>query len=256
MGFDAVQIPLLDLNSFDPEKMLKIVTDLGLTCYMSAGLNPDMDVTSADQEKRQRGIDFLKQCVRIAHQMRSPFLSGSFHSVFGKKSEHSISNKEWQNSAQSLREVAREAGKYNLCIVLEPINRYESFLINTASQARKLIRMIDEPNIKIQLDTFHMNLEENDYYNTIKSVGPDLAHFHVAENHRGRFKQGMTPWEDIFQALSDIDYQGAIVIESFVPDVEKVATAACIWRNMAESADLLAKEGLDFIKEMAGRYNL
>ena len=127
MGFDAVQIPLLDINSFDPGKMRIAMNDLGLTCYISAGLKKDMDVTSDDLKKRQKGIDFLKRCVQIANKMQSPFLSGSFHSVFGMKSEHLIGNKEWEHSAQCLREVAREAQKYDLLIVLEPINRYESF---------------------------------------------------------------------------------------------------------------------------------
>ncbi|MCK4308189.1 sugar phosphate isomerase/epimerase [candidate division WOR-3 bacterium] len=249
MGFDAVQIPLLSLDSFNTKEIYQILKKLELECYISAGLKDDMDITSDNSKTRQRGIDFLKECVQVASQIGSVFLSGSFHSVFGKKSQHPVGIREWEHSARSLKEVAKEAQKHGLCIVLEPINRYESFLINTASQAKKLIKMIGESNVKIQLDTFHMNLEENDFYNTIKTVEKDLVHFHVAENHRGRFNQGMTPWDNIFKALSEIDYKGAIVIESFVPEVTEVATAACIWRKMAPSADFLAREGLEFIKK-------
>jgi D-psicose/D-tagatose/L-ribulose 3-epimerase len=181
-------------------------------------------------------------------------LSGSFHSVFGKKSTKPVSEQLWKNSADCLRQVAKQINGYQL--VLEPINRYESFLVNTAAQAEKLIEMIGEPNIKIQLDTFHMGIEEDDFYNTIKSVKDKLVHFHVAENHRGRFGHGTMQWDEVFSALADIGYKGAIVIESFVPEVTEVATAAAIWRKMAPSADALASEGLEFLRKMTEKYNL
>lgn len=256
LGFDAVQIPLLRPGLFDPREMRRMTEDLGLVCYLSAGIKDDMDVTSDDPQVRRRGVEFLKECVRAAAMVGSPFLSGSFHSVFGKKARGPVERRQWEHSAECLKEVAEEAGRHGLDLVLEPINRYESFLVNTAAQARELIAMTGARNIRIQLDTFHMNLEEEDFYETIRSVGRNLAHFHVAENHRGRFRHGMLPWEDVFKGLANINYRGAIVIESFVPEVTEVATAACIWRKMAPSADALAQEGLAFIREMADRHNL
>jgi len=167
-----------------------------------------------------------------------------------------VDERQWRHSAESLKEVAVEAQAYDLCLVLEPINRYESFLINTAAQAERLIEMIDEPNLRIQLDTFHMNIEENDFQTPIRSLGEKLVHFHVAENHRGRFGQGTVPWDAVFSALAEIHYRGAIVIETFVPEVAEVAQAAAIWRRMAPSADAIAREGLAFIRRMAERYDL
>lgn len=256
MGFDAVQMPILNLDTFDAEDIRQTVNRLGLKCYISAGLTNDRDITSENPEVRQEGIQFLKGCVKVARDVGSPFLSGSFHSVFGKKSPHAVGMEQWERSAEALRKVANEAQKDNLCLVLEPINRYESFLVNTTAQAQKLIAMIGTGNVKIQLDTFHMNIEENDFYHTIKSLGDDLLHFHVAENHRGRFGWGMAAWDEIFRALREIDYQGAIVIETFVPEVQDVAAAACIWRKMTPSPEAMAKEGLEFIRALAGKYGL
>ena len=256
IGFDAVQVPLIGLGRLDPSELSRAARDLGLDCYISAGLKDATDVTSDDPEVRRNGVAYLKQCVRFAREVGSPFLSGSFHSVFGKKSDRPVGQTQWRHAAESLREVAREARKHDFSLVLEPINRYESFLVNTAAQAGKLIDMIGQPNVRVQLDTFHMNIEEDDCCQAIKSVGDDLAHFHVAENHRGRFGSGSMPWDDVFGALAEIRYRGAIVIESFVPDVPEVATAAAIWRRMAPSADALASEGLEFIRAQAAKYQL
>jgi D-psicose/D-tagatose/L-ribulose 3-epimerase len=256
IGFDSVQIPLLSLDFLDPRELARVTQDLGLDCYISAGLRDRTDVTSADAETRRRGVEFLKGCVAFAHQVGAPFLSGSFHSVFGKKAAEPVCELQWERSAECLGEVAREARAHDMALALEPINRYESFLVNTAAQADKLIRMIGEPNVNIQLDTFHMNLEEDDFPRAIKSVGPKLLHFHVAENHRGRFGHGTITGDSIFEALVAIRYQGAIVIETFVPEVAEVAVAAAIWRKMAASPDEMAREGLGFIKRLADKYGL
>ena len=256
IGFDAVQVPLIGLGQLDAEDLARVTQSLGLACYVSAGLNDATDITSDDPDIRRNGVRYLKECVRFARQAGAPFLSGSFHSVFGKKSDRPVGSQQWRRSADALREVAREALEQDFCLALEPINRYESFLVNTADQARTLIEMIGQPNVKIQLDTFHMNIEEDDCYRAVTSVGEDLLHFHVAENHRGRFGAGSMPWDDIFRALAEIGYRGAIVIESFVPDVPEVATAAAIWRKMAPSADALAEEGLAFIRALEAKHRL
>ena len=256
LGFDAVQIPILSLNSLAPDWLGKEIESNDLRCYISAGLKPERDVTSQDQETRKKGIEYLESCVEIAHRMGCSFLSGSFHSVFGMKSSQPVTEEHWMRSAESLRQVARKAGKLGMALALEPINRYESFLVNTGGQADRLIELIGESNVKVQLDTFHMNLEEESIGAAIRAAGGKLIHFHVAENHRGRFGKGAMPWDEIFQALADIGYGGAIVIESFVPEVQEVATAACIWRQMASSGDALASEGLAFLKDLAQKHGL
>ncbi len=256
IGFDCVQIPLLGLDFLNAKELRDTLRDLELGCYISAGLKDHTDVTSDDPEIRRAGVEFLKGCVRFAHEAGAPFLSGSFHSVFGKKAQRPVSDVEWRNVADCLREVALEGQEYGLPIVLEPINRYESYMVNTGAQAERLIEMIGEPNVKIQLDTFHMNLEEDSQRGAIEAAGDKLVHFHVAENHRGRFGQGSIDWAEVFGALADIDYKGAIVIETFMPEVREVALAAAIWRKMAPSADELASEGLEFIRKYCDRFSI
>lgn len=256
LGFDAVQIPILNLDSLDPAWLGVAVADAGLRCFISAGLKPQTDVTSPDDATRSRGIQYLKRCVAVANELGCSFLSGSFHSVFGMKSEDPVGEAEWERSAACLREVARDADRRGMDIALEPINRYESFVVNTCAQAMRMISLIGEPNVKVQLDTFHMNIEEEDPVAAIRQAGDSLVHFHVAENHRGRFGTGTIPWGATFDALRLIRYRGAIVIESFVPQVTEVATAACIWREMAPSADVLAREGAAFLRDLAKRHGL
>lgn len=254
IGFDAIQVPLLSLDALKAGELARVCGDLGLKCYISAGLKPVTDVCSEDANTRHRGVEYLKGCVRFAREAGAPFLSGSFHSVFGMKASGPVGEVHWHRSADCLHEVADEDPDFDL--VLEPINRYESFLINTAAQAERLIAMIGLPNVKVQLDTFHMNIEEDDMVATLRSVGDRMVHFHVAENHRGRFGRGTIPWDGIFKTLAANRYTGAVVIETFVPSVPEVATAAAIWRWMAASADELAREGLDFIRALADKHGL
>jgi D-psicose/D-tagatose/L-ribulose 3-epimerase len=141
--------------------------------------------------------------------------------------------------------MAEERG---LQLAIEPLNRFESDLINTAEDVVQLIKDISHPAAKILLDGFHMNIEEPDIEKAILLAGDDLLHVQVSENYRGTPGTGQTRWDAFKRGLEAINYQGAVSIESFTPEVKELAGAVCIWRPLASSQDSFADEGIKFLR--------
>ena len=250
-GFDFIEIPLVDLEYIDTQAIRQELKNQGMFCICSTGLNQTTDITSEDKNIRQNGIDFLKRCVDLTSEMEADFFSGVTYSAFGKNVGRPPCLDEWKYSADALREVAIYAADKSIIIGIEPVNRYETYLINTGEQAHQLIEMVGEPNLKVHLDTYHMNIEEKNFYQPIYQLGNLLGCIHLCENDRGIPGTGLVRWDDIFRALKDINYQGNVAIESFVANVPKIAAATCIWRSLAPDGDTLAREGLAFLKSIA-----
>jgi D-psicose/D-tagatose/L-ribulose 3-epimerase len=139
------------------------------------------------------------------------------------------------------------AADLGVLVGLEPVNRYETCLVNTCEQAIRLKEMIGEDSIKIHLDTYHMNIEEKSFYEATKLAGDDLIHYHLCENDRGIPGTGLVDWDGIFRALSEINYQGNAALESFVECTDNMST--WVWRQLAPSGDTLLREGVEFIRQ-------
>jgi D-psicose/D-tagatose/L-ribulose 3-epimerase len=136
-----------------------------------------------------------------------------------------------------------------LCV--EPLNRFETYFLNTQEDAALLIGEIGEPNVRVHYDTFHANIEEKDPVKALKALGTRAGHVHVSESDRGIPGTGHVDWRGTLLALREIGYDGWLTIESFAQPEPQLAAAACIWRDMAPSGESLAREGLAFIKNLA-----
>jgi D-psicose/D-tagatose/L-ribulose 3-epimerase len=135
-------------------------------------------------------------------------------------------------------------------LAFEPLNRFETDLVNVVDQGLRLIKDVGSPNLGFHLDTFHMHLEEKDSAAAIKKAGDRIFHFHACENDRGVPGTGQVDWEGVFKALAEVGYDGNVVIESFTPEVKSIARAVCIWREIAPDQDTIARDGLTFIKSL------
>ena len=150
--------------------------------------------------------------------------------------------------------MADLAAGLGVTLGLEPVNRYESHLVNTCEQAKRLKALIDRENVRIHLDTYHMNVEEKDFYEATKLAGEDLIHYHLCENDRGIPGTGLVDWDGIFRALGELKYDGYAALESFVDCTDNMNT--WVWRQLAPDGDTLVREGLAFIRGMQKRYGL
>ncbi|HLU08656.1 MAG TPA: sugar phosphate isomerase/epimerase family protein [Oceanobacillus sp.] len=250
IGFDWIEVPFESLNDLDFAEGAKIIRDHDLGVSACAAMSPDRDLIHPDTTIQQNGMDYIRGCVDAAQTLGATNLVGPIYSAVGRVWQQTPDERarDVDTLVKNLRELAQYAGDHGVVLGIEPLNRFETSFINLASQAIEVIDRVDHPACKIMLDTFHMNIEEKSLGNAIRAVGSRLCHFHACENDRGAPGSGNVTWNDVKQALRDIDYDGPVVIESFTNKVKSIARAAAIWRPFEASQDALAQNGLNFLK--------
>ena len=253
MGFDIIEIAVEKADLIDWVRLKELVNEVGLKVTISGAFGADRDISSMDPMIRKNGLKYITDCIKIAHDMDSPVFGGPVYSAVGKtrfvSEEQKRRERDW--CIENLVLAGGIAAEYGVIVGVEPLNRFETDMINTADQAILLVNDIASPNIKIQLDTFHCNIEEKSIPDAIRRVGKNLlCHVQANESDRGTPGTGNLDWVGIRQALIDIDYDKAIVIETFGEVSEEIARAASIWRPLAGSSDEIATEGLAFYKKI------
>jgi D-psicose/D-tagatose/L-ribulose 3-epimerase len=256
LGYEGIEISLSEdyLSSNLSNDIVKEAKKLDVKCLCSTSLDEKTDITSNDKAIRENGITFLKKCVEEAAKLGSDVIGGVIYAPWGLSNKKGRTREEWEICKESLFKVAEFAKDYKVFLALEPVNRFESHFLNTAEEAKTLINEINHPQLKIHLDTFQMNVEENRLYNAIKTAGNLLYHFHCCASNRGIPGNGHIEWDEVYQALKEVGYQRWLVVESFTPDImkEEFGRQVAIWREIAEPEDI-AKKGLDFLKSVEKR---
>ena len=254
LGMDFIEIPLMCLETFDASAVKERLDQVGLDSVTSTVLLNDTDITSPEASVRAKGVEYLENCVKATAAIGATSFSGVIYSEHVRQTASRPDETLWQHSADALRPVAKLAKELGVLIGLEPVNRYETCLINTCEQAHRLKQMIGEDNVKIHLDTYHMNIEEKSFYEATKLAGNDLIHYHLCENDRGIPGTGLVDWDGIFKALAEINYQGNAALESFVDCTDNMNT--WVWRQLAPDGDTLLKQGVDFIRGKQKEYGI
>lgn len=251
MGYDGVEIPFNDLSVLNAKvtRRAREAARVGLTsCCV---LLPGTSICSETAAERKAGIERLKQMVEITAEMGGDTVAGPLYSPVRYLTGRRRSDAEWSWCVEGLRAAADHAGTAGVVLAIEPLNRFETHVINTAADAARLVREVGSPNLTVQIDTFHANIEEKDTAAAIRATGELVGHFHASESDRGTPGTGQVRWKEAFAALKQIGYDRWITIESFATGIVDLCAAACIWRPIYESADDLAKQGLAFLKKMA-----
>ena len=252
MGFDAVEIAVEDPSLIDAAEVKKGLNQYGLEAVVCGAFGPTRDLTHEDTAVHENCFNYIRTCLDFCNTWDAQFLAGPMYSAVGKARMVPAEQrkKEWNLAIENLRVVCQLAAERNLDIALEPLNRFESDLVNTAADVNKLIDEIDHPAAKIMLDGFHMNIEERDVEAAITNVGNRLIHVQVSENYRGTPGTGQTRWDAYRRGLEAINYKGIVSIESFTPENKELAGAVCFWHPMAQNQDAFATEGLRFLKDL------
>jgi D-psicose/D-tagatose/L-ribulose 3-epimerase len=158
--------------------------------------------------------------------------------------------REWERAVAGLRRAGTLAADHGVVLAVEPLNRFETDLVNTAEQLARLLAEVAHPHVKGHLDTFHMHIEEKDVGAAVRRIGADLVYVDASESDRGTPGSGQVDWDGLARALCEIGYAGDCVIESFTPACQTIAAAAAIWRPLAPSQDALARDGLAFLRRL------
>ncbi len=253
MGFDVLEVALEDASIIDAKLLRKMTEDNGLSVTVCGAFGPTRDISSEDRAIRENGADYIRQSIRFAEQVGARIFAGPVYSAVGKTRlvPDEQKKREWGWCVENLREVGKAATDAGVTIGIEPLNRFETDMINLSEQAVKLVRDVGSPAYKIHMDTFHGNIEEKSIPDSIRKLGKGmLCHFHACENDRGIPGTGHQDWIGIRDALRSVEYDGAAVIESFTPGTVEIAKAASIWRPLAPTQDELARQGALFLREL------
>lgn len=253
MGFDVFEVALDDASIIDAKLLRKMTEDNGLSVTVCGAFGPTRDISSEDPAIRKNGANYIRESIRFTEQVGGRVFAGPVYSAVGKTRliPDEQKKREWAWCVENLRELGKTATDAGVTICVEPLNRFETDMINLAEQAVRLVRDVGSPAYKIHIDTFHGNIEEKSIPDTIRKLGKGmLGHFHACENDRGTPGTGHQDWNGIRDALREVDYDGAAVIESFTPGAVEIAKAASIWRPLASSQDELARQGARFLREL------
>lgn len=251
MGYDFVEIPVEDPSLIDGHLVKSALKENGLKAVVCGVFGPTKDLTSDNVELHRNCFDYIRQCFELCNVWDSNFLAGPMYSSVGKARMVPSEQRriEWERAVTNIGKVSKMAEEQDLFIALEPLNRFESDLINTADDVMRLIKDVNHSSTKVLLDGFHMAIEEPNIEKAILTVGDKLIHVQVSENYRGTPGTGQTQWNDFKSGLEKIGYKGVISIESFTPDIKELAGAVCIWKHLAPSQDAFASDGLSFLKK-------
>ena len=253
MGFDVLEVALDNPSIIDAKLLRKMTEDSGLSVTVCGAFGPTRDISSEDPAIRKNGADYIRDSIAFAQTVGSHLFSGPVYSAVGKTRlvPDEQKKREWAWCVDALRALGKVATGAGVTIGVEPLNRFETDMINLVEQAVTLVRDVASPAYKIHIDTFHANIEEKSIPDAIRKLGKGmLGHFHACENDRGIPGSGHQDWNGIRDALAEVEYDGAAVIEFFTPGAVEIAKAASIWRPLAPSQDELAMQGARFLRRL------
>ena len=247
-GFDGIEIPLFRPKGFPAAEIRRGVEANGLACIASAVLLDGNSLISDDAEIRRKTAVHLKDTVRTAAEMGARMIAGPIYSPVGYLPGRRRTDDEWKRAVDGYQSLTETLAANDMSLAIEPLNRFETFFLNTAADAAALCDQVDHPNVGILFDTFHANIEEKDIAAACRSLGKHLKHVHTCENDRGAPGSGHVEWAAVFQALRDIGYDKWLVIEGFSFTQGDLSAAACIWRDIETTPEAIAFEGVKFLR--------
>ena len=259
IGFDLMsfsQDVLFLYTAEQKKRFLGTAAEHGIRVNYMAGLGPKQDINSDSEEDRRRGIAHLRALAEKASEMQrmagggGADVGGAITGVMRQGLDGREKERCWAHAVSSMREAMKTAEDLGVTFHIEVLNRFEHFLINTCDEALRFLDDVGSPNLKMMLDTYHMNIEEDSLGEAIVRAGDQLGTFHIGENNRRPPGRGHIPWDEVVAALHEIGYDRDTVMEPIVHMGGGVGNLLGVWRDMTAGRDLdeAAREGLDFYR--------
>lgn len=259
LGFDLLEVGAKPLPDYSKEQILALRKRAEeLNIILTAGYGPVYmhNIGSKDMAIRRNATEWFKRLFDVMGQLEIRLLGGALYSYWPIDFTKPVNKEEdWKYSVEGIRILAELARPYGICLGMEVLNRFENHLLNTAEEGICFVKEVAKENVKVMLDTFHMNIEEDDIAEAIRKTGKFLGHFHTGECNRKVPGQGRMPWKEIGEALHKIGYDGSVVMEPFVRRGGQIEKDIHIWRELRgeitdEMLDAEAGEALRFEKRM------
>lgn len=249
-GADGVEIPIMEGQAPAYRELGRMLDDLGLKRTASmAFVTPEVNPVSADPARRQAAKDNLRWLIECAHALGAPVICGPMYQTIGLFTGDGPTESELARAAEVLWSVANEARQAGVTLAMEPLNRFEAYVLNTLADAAALTDRVGHPSVGVLFDTFHANIEERDPTDAIRRHGRVIRHVHCSANDRGIPGQDHVDWPGTFKALHEVGYDGWLVIEAFGRALPGLAAATKIWRDLFGDALDVARQGVPFVRE-------
>ncbi|NYH52028.1 D-psicose/D-tagatose/L-ribulose 3-epimerase [Nocardiopsis arvandica] len=254
-GFDTIELPVENAGDWDPRRARALLDGLGLAASVVLVMGPGRELVATDPATRSATQDYLRGVVDAAVTVGSSVIAGPAYASVGRTWR--MSPRERAGIAAELTEalapVVGHASSAGVSLAVEPLNRYETSVVNTVDQGLELLAGLPAEHCGLALDVYHMNIEERDVAAAIRRAAGHVKHVQVCANDRGAPGADHLDWPGILDALDASGYEGPLVIESFTADNASIATAASVWRPLAASQDALAVDGLAFLRSLTRR---
>ena len=247
-GFDGVEVPLFRPMEFAAADIRKGVETNGLECTICSVLVQGLSLISDDADVRRRTITHMREAIEAGADAGAKLIAGPLYCPVGDLPGRRRTGDEWKRAVEAYQSLGDALVSHGMTIAIEPLNRFETYFLNTAADAAALATEIDHPHVGILFDTFHANIEEKDIAAGYSTVGRHLKHVHTCENDRGIPGSGHVEWDGVFQALRALRYDGWLTIESFGFALGDLSAAAAIWRDIEATPESIAVEGIRFLK--------
>jgi D-psicose/D-tagatose/L-ribulose 3-epimerase len=252
LGFDLIEMPLLKPAEFDAASHKKALAQAGIEGRTSLALPAEVHLPFYPKE----ALAFLLSALEKVEAVGSTFLGGCIAYSLGVFTNEPPKPAERQVVVDVIGEVALDAKKRGITLGFETVNRYESYLYNTLADGRDTIKAIGADNLVLHPDVYHMNIEEEGFYQPFVDCADVLGYVHISESHRGLVGTGTVNWEEVFRGLADAKYQGALTLESFTAINPDLMAATKLWRPPRQPSEVLAGEGLKFMRARAEQFGL
>jgi D-psicose/D-tagatose/L-ribulose 3-epimerase len=251
-GFDGVEVPLFEGDAAHYKAVRKELDNHGLGCTTVTCVGPETNPISPDKATRTAAVERLRWAIDMTAVLGGENMCGPFHSPLGVFSGAGPTADEKKWAAETLRQAAEIAQKNKVMLGIEYLNRFECYFLTTAAEGKALVQAVNHPHFRLMYDTFHANIEEKHAAPAIRSMADVMVHVHISENDRGTPGTGHVAWDETFQTLRQVGYDGWMVIESFGRALPALAAATKVWRDLFPSAEEVYTQGLRFIKQKWG----
>ena len=240
LGFDVLEISCAMLKAISTQELMemkKMAANAGITLTAGYGPGANENLASANEDIVKNAVAFYTDILKKLEILEIHTLGGGIYSYWPVDYTKPIDKAgDWERSVKNVRTVGKIAGECGVDYCLEVLNRFEGYLLNTCAECKAFVEQVDVPAVKIMLDTFHMNIEEDSMVEAILLAGDRLGHFHVGENNRRLPGKGGMPWYEIGSALRAIGYDKNIVMEPFVRNGGGVGSDIKVWRDLSKGA--------------------
>ena len=252
-GFDFIEIALLSPGKVDPAASRALLEAAELPTVCSLGLP---EAVWPSRHGPDDAVAYLTHALDVAHAMGAEALSGVTYGGIGETTGVPPTTEELDRVAVTLERAAAHAARLDMRFGIEPVNRYETHLINTARQGVDMIERIGAQNMFLHLDTYHMNIEERGMAMGVLEGRDHLAYIHLSESDRGTPGAGNVRWDEVYGALAAVGFEGGLAMESFIDMPPEISRGLAVWRPVAESRDIVLDRGLPFLRNKAAQYDL